>query len=157
MAGAYLCSNVLISVRLSNQNRIFRDFGMKESVAVPAAHGTFICVEFIANLLPGVVVYIAIPQNHAFICISDPVDDAAYLLLEVYQRIYLIIDLLFQSHDLFDAPHKRGFGTPAGLNLFSEHGSGDGRCHLAQPCQRRFDFVVFRQLKNAGKQRGGNV
>ena len=24
-------------------------------------------------------------------------------------------------------------------------------------CQRRFDFVVFRQLKNAGKQRGGNV
>ena len=39
---------------------------------------------------------------------------------------------------------------PAVTDVFITHSHSDH-------CQRRFDFVVFRQLKNAGKQRGGNV
>lgn len=48
--------------------------------------------------------------------------------------------------------HHEKFDVAAQVEAFHEAGGEILAC-----CQRRFDFVVFRQLKNAGKQRGGNV
>ena len=56
---------------------------MQERLAVPATNGAGICTELHSDLLPCIVMDVAVLEYHALVGIRDCLNDLPYLFLKV--------------------------------------------------------------------------
>ena len=66
---------------------------MLQSLSVPSPYGTRVSTQFVTDLLPGEIVNVSVAKHHAFICVGNRIDDASYLILEIYEKVDLIVDI----------------------------------------------------------------
>ena len=66
----------------------------------PARH-----VEYIADLLPGAVLEIAVTKEELLVVIFELVDRRAHSAFQVHQGVDLGVDLTLNGVDFFDAPY----------------------------------------------------
>lgn len=68
---------------------------MGKCSVVPAADGTLVCIELIADLRPGIVLQVSVRQDQALIHVGHSVYDSLDLSLQLQQLIQLLIDPVF--------------------------------------------------------------
>ena len=85
---------------------------MQQCVSMPAPDGAGICTKLGADLLPRIVMDVAVLQNQALVGVRNRLDHLPDLLFQVGKHLKLPCDSLFHVPELFKRPGKGSLVIP---------------------------------------------